>query len=306
MDESGVQRTRLHRLAGLLQQGVTLPDAVEEVHGVLSEEDALAVRFGIQSGALAATLRDRLNQPEFEADQLPPHFRKSFVYLCLVFTVALVVVTFLQIKIVPALREIAQEFGISPPWALTWSVYLADRAVHYWYLLALGVIALWLLLFSAWPGRQLRLGIFGRLFRPLRDLSTADVLQKLSVATKTGRPLPGAISTLARYHFDPALRHRLLFIRNELEQGVQIWQSMLKVGLLDAQETHALETADRVGNRPWVLNQLALRKKRRSLQRFANWSELAFPIIVILVGAFVLMEALSVFGSLVSIVYSLL
>jgi type II secretory pathway component PulF len=140
----------------------------------------------------------------------------------------------------------------------------------------------------------------------MRDLRIADVLQKLGVAIRAGRPLEGALSTLARYHFDPVLRHQLLFIRNELEQGANIWQSMRNVGLLNPQEMRVLESSERVGNRPWVLNQLAQLKKRRTTRRLANWSQLALPLVIILLGGFVLLQALSMFQSLFRIVYSLL
>src|SRR5688572_20959947 len=59
-DETGVQRRRLRRLARLLQEGRALPAAVEEVPGVLSEEDLLALRFDAQSGTRTAAVREAL------------------------------------------------------------------------------------------------------------------------------------------------------------------------------------------------------------------------------------------------------
>src|SRR4051812_31451754 len=50
-DESGAQSGRLLRLASLLKEGMPLPEAIEAVRGVLSDEDVLAVRFGAQSGS---------------------------------------------------------------------------------------------------------------------------------------------------------------------------------------------------------------------------------------------------------------
>lgn len=146
--------------------------------------------------------------------------------------------------------------------------------------------------------------LFGPLYRPLRELHFADVLEKLSVTAEAGRPIAGAISTLARYHFDPALRRRLLFVRNEIEQGVDAWQSMQSVGLLSPQESHALATADHLGNRAWVLNRLADVKKRRTTVRLSRASDLILPIVILLAGAFVLLQAASIFSSLVEIVYS--
>jgi type II secretory pathway component PulF len=42
-DESGVQRWRIQRLAGLLERGTSLPAALEQVAHVLPEENVLAI-----------------------------------------------------------------------------------------------------------------------------------------------------------------------------------------------------------------------------------------------------------------------
>jgi type IV pilus assembly protein PilC len=227
------------------------------------------------------------------------------VYVSLLVLIAAIIVTFLQIKIVPEMAKIFQEFDLEEPDSLKWSRGFANVLVNYWYLFVLAIIGLFWLAFSSQSGRRLRLAMLGRLFRPLRERYTADVLQKLSIASQAGRPITGALSTLARYHFDPATRHKLLFVRNEMEQGADVWQSMSSIDLLSPPEARVLETADRVGNRPWVLKQLALLRKRRTNRRLSQLSELALPVVVLLMGAFVLFQALGVFGPLVHIIYSL-
>jgi type II secretory pathway component PulF len=305
-DENGRQRQRLYRLAELLQAGTPLPDAVEEVRGVLGDEEILAVRFGMQSGTLAASIRDLLNRPNSALLVRKPRWRKSLIYLCVLAVISFFIVAFSQIKIVPQLNSIFSEFDIAPPESLKWNIHFADIFTKYWLLFALAIIAMCWLVFSSWPGRQLRRGMLGRFVRPLRELRMADVLQKLSVATQAGRPIAGSISTLARYHFDPMLRRQLLFIRNEMEQGADPWQSMVKVGLLSPPEARLLETSERVGNRSWVLHQLALLKSRTTTRRLAHWSEFAVPAVTILMGAFVLFQALGMFSSLSHIINSVL
>jgi len=305
-DESGVQKHRLRRLAELLRAGTPLPEAVEEVPGVLGDEDILAIRFGAQSGTLVASMRERLNEPSPASSGFSPRLRKSLLYVCVLLFVGFFIVAFLQIKIVPEFEKIIQEFSTSAPESLRWSIAFSRFFVNYWYLFALAFVAVFWLTFTSWPGRRWRLAILGRLFRPLRALHAADVLDKLSVATEAGRPITGALSTLARYHFDPTLRHQLLFVRNELEQGADVWQSMASIGLLSPPETHLLTTADRVGNRSWVLKQIALVKKRRTMRRLEQLSELALPVIILLMGGLVLFQAVGVFGPLVYILYSLL
>jgi MSHA biogenesis protein MshG len=305
-DESGMQKHRLHRLAKLLQAGTPLADALEEVRDALADEEVLAVRFGAQSGTLAASLGELLAPPDLSSSVLLPRWRKTLFYMCVVLVAAVLVVAFLQIKIVPEFNKIMEEFDIPPPPTLRRAIDFANFSVRYWFLFALAILAVCWLVFTSWPGRRLRRGILGRLFRSLRELRIADVLQQLSVAAEAGRPVAGAISTLARYHFDPVLRNQLLFIRNEMEQGADTWQSMAAVGMLNPSEVRVLASSERLGNRPWALRQLGLHKRRQITRRLARWSELVLPLVIILMGGFVLFQALGVFGPLVHILQSIL
>jgi type II secretory pathway component PulF len=305
-DESGRQKHRLYRLASLLQSGRPLPDALEEVKDVLADEEVMAVRFGAQSGTLAASLGEILAEPDMPATLLLARWRKTMFYVCIVFLVAVLIVTFLQIKIVPELDKIIDEFNIAVPRSLEWAIDLATFSSRYWYLLALAIALLLWLVFTSWPGRRLRRSILGRMFRSLRELRIADVLQQLSIAADAGRPVAGAISTLARYHYDPTLRHQLLYVRNEMEQGADAWQSMELVGLLSPPEARVLMSSERVGNRAWALKQLARHKRCQTTRHFARWTELVLPLAIILMGSFVLFQAVSIFGTLVQILHSLL
>jgi type II secretory pathway component PulF len=302
-DEHGVQKRRLRRLASLLKAGTPLPDAVEEVPGVLRDEDVLAIRFGAQSGTLTAAIREALDDSKPAPLSRVPRFRRTIVYGCVVLLVAFPIVTFLQIKIMPQFDKILEDFSLRRPAVLEWSQSLTGVFIEFWWVGALAVIALLLTLFSARPGRFVRHTILGRLFGPLRELRSADVLQKLGVATGAGRPIPGALSTLARYHFEPNMRRKLLFVRNEVEQGADVWQSMTAVGLLTPPEAGLLHTAERIGNRPWVLRQLAHGKKRRTLRRLERMSELLLPVVVFMLAAFVLFEALTIFLPLTQFIY---
>jgi type II secretory pathway component PulF len=303
-DESSSQRRRILRLASLLRAGTPLADAVEEVRGVLGDEDILAIRFGAQSGTLAAAMRERLEESVPMTSNISPRLRQMMMYFGAMLVMGTFIVTFVQIKIVPEFEKIVQDFDLPVPETLRWSALFSRFIADYWYVFLLALMAVYWLAFSSWPGRGLRRAILTRVIRPLRELHTADVLEKLGVAIDAGRPISGALSTLARYHFDPSLRHQLLYVRNEVEQGVDVWRSMATIGLLSAPEARVLETADRVGNRPWALRQIAQLKKQRTMRRLGRLSELALPAVILLFGSYVLFQALGVFEFLTDVVYS--
>jgi type II secretory pathway component PulF len=301
-DERGVQRRRLRSLVQLLKGGTSLPDAVEAVPGVLRDEDLLAIRFGAQSGTLAATVRQTLEEIPSPATSRPSRFRRAIDYFVAVVLIGSVIASFIQIRIAPMLRKIGEDLDMQPTVVIRWSWSLTNAITHYWYLAVFALFALLWLTFSPRPGRLLRRTFLGRLLFPLRELRAADVLQQLSLATAAGRPIAGTLSTLARFHFDPAVRNKLLFVRNEVEQGADVWQSMAAAGLVTGPEVRVLQTADQIGNRPWALRQLAIGKKRRTARRLDRLSEFVLPVLVIALGAFVLFQALTVFVPITSFI----
>lgn len=304
-DERGIQRYRVRRVAQLLREGAPLPDALELTPGALRDEDVLAIRFGVQSGTLAASIRESLASLNAPPASRTRSLRGTVVYGAIVALALAVIVTFLQVKIVPSMQMIFDDFNLETPDPLKWSITLASAIAEFWWIGALALLALASSVFSEWPGRVIRHQVFGRHLRALRELRSAEVLDKLSVAAYAGRPVSGALSTLARYHFDPVTRHKLLFVRNEAEQGADVWQSLGTAGLLTPAEIDVINASEHVGNRPWALKQLAGGKKRRTAQFLQRTSDLLLPVMVAALGVFVLFEALSILAPLEALILNL-
>lgn len=304
IDQGGAQGQRIHRLSLLLKAGAPLPDAIEQVPRALGDEDVLAIRFGAQTGILAASVRQTIDDLSQRLESPRPTFRGVLIYGAIVSFIFLLISVFIYIKIMPAIVSIVKDFNMKQPPALQESIRFADMVSQFWWIGALALLALVWSAFSATPGRFLRDKVFGRLFGAVRELRSADVLEKLSLAAKAGRPMPAALSTLARYHFDPTIRHKLLFARNEMEQGADVWPTMAASGLLTPPEERLLTIADRLGNRSWALDQLARGKQRRTRRWLARLSNMLLPAVVLLLGSFVLFQGLSLFVPLTELVSS--
>ena len=304
-DERGWQRSRVRRVVSLLNQGRTLPDALEAVPGILREEDVLAIRFDAQTGTRTAAIRSSLVQQQSLDQATKVRLLRPVVYFCAILPIAAILVAFLQTKILPMLQKIFAEFSAEPPAAMQLSNELSRGFAQGGWLIVIAAFGVLIFLFSTRAGRSLRRAALGRLVRPTRQWHVADVLQKISLASSAGRPVAGALSTLARYHFDPLVRQELLFVRNEMEQGADLWNSMSTVGMLTAAEVRALRSGERIGNLPWVLSQLAEVKRRKTSRRLQRWSELVLPALVLLMAAFVLLQALTVFEPLTQLIRGL-
>jgi type IV pilus assembly protein PilC len=302
-DERGPQQDRVRRLARLIGDGVPLSAAVEEVRGALRDEDVLAIRFGAQSGTLADSLRASLDREAVQPADERRSLRDTLVYAVVVGMLFCAISTFYFVKIAPALRAILHDFNMGEPAALQLALSLAQTVERYWWVIAIAILVGWRYLrpgrrpvapWNAW--RQDSLG--GR--------ASAEILRKLSIAADAGRPMAGALSTLARYHFDPPTRHRLLYARNEVEQGADVWPSMVSAGLMTRQDANVLDAAERLGNRAWALRHLAAVKDRAAQRWVQVAAAFGMPAVVLLLGAFVLLLGLSMFVPLLRIVEGML
>ncbi|WP_425614072.1 type II secretion system F family protein [Anatilimnocola sp. NA78] len=306
LDEKGVQLLRIRRLAALIAEGRSTADAVEAIPGVLSDEHLLALRFDAQSGTRTKAIRSALEELPTQMAASKLRFQRSLIYFAVAFPLAIILLHFSHLMILPKLQQIFAEFGAAQPPQLQWSSQMFLQLFPFLFVGALLALVMSIWLFGTQFGRRTRRWIAGRLFRSVHDLRSADVLQQMSVAVAEGRPIPGALSTLARYHFDPTIRHELLVARNNIEQEMPIWQSMAAAGLISQPEAKALQVAGEQGSPSWAMQQLVTVRRLRIWRRFERLSEFISPALVILLAAIVIYQACSVFLPLIQLMEGLL
>jgi type II secretory pathway component PulF len=297
-DHRGAYHRLLRRLANLLAHGIALPEALEQTPGVLPDRTILAVRIGAQSGTLAASLKNQLDYWTPNMAETAGKVRTSLQYLWVVGVVMVLLISFLMVKIVPSFIAIFDDFDIQTSATLNALITYTSWLSTYAPLILLAVV----LMAVVWRWRRLNRRVrqtwLGRLIGPVAQIRSADLLGQLGVAAAAGRPLVGTVSSLARYHYDPALRRKLLFVRNEVEQGASLYDSMVAANLISNVERRALDQAEALGNRAWTLHQLARARRSRMLRLLETRLQWLKPLIVLALGAIVLFVAVAVLGSL--------
>jgi len=303
-DERGAQQKRLRRLIRLLNGGTSLADAVEQVPGVLGDEEVLAIRFDAQSGTATTAIRELLDDSTSAIATRPSRLRSTKLYLWAILLLGFPIVVFIEIQIVPKFREILSEFELQLPDVTESFFQMTGIFENFAWLIILALIVGLVSFVFTRRGRMTRREI-ARFISPARARRSAGLLRLISIASNAGRPIAGALSTLARYHFDPTIRQKLLFVRNEIEQGAELWQSMNSAELITEADARALHLSERLGNRSWVLTQLAYAKDRRAQRRLDRISQLLMPAVVMLIGMFVLFQALALMTPLANLIRSL-
>jgi protein transport protein HofC len=284
---------RAHRLARLLEAGWPLPDALEQVRGPIPREMLVAIRVGCEAGAPGEALRQALTALESRS-MVWAELGWKTGYLLFLLVWAWGISMFMMLKITPAFAKIFADFGANLPTATQLLIDGASLAANFWFLLAplhllLGCLMVYATIrYIGWfdwdvPG----LGWFTRRYH------TANLLESLAVAVAHGRPLPQALAGLALRYPRWWIRYKLRGALFDLDGGADWCESLCRRGLIGRAEVAVLQAAQRVGNLPWALREMAESNRRRLAYRLRGLLHLLFPVVVL---AFALMVAAFVIG----------
>lgn len=303
-------RRRLVHLAQRLASGTPLVAALEQSPGVLADEDVLKLRFAAETGTTPQALETIQKQPDPAAFESRYRRRQTLMHFaCMLLAVGLALF-FLMIFIVPVCFQIGGELGLDMGyhgrvWFFAYLVSASNFVAQY-LPLGLALLVILAVVFCVFkPGRYFRHVFASRLLRPVAQLRAAHLLRLLAMANDAGRPIPGALSTLARYHFDRNIRTKLLFSRNEVEQGMDAWESLASSQLLTDAESRALAGSSTSRGRSWLMRKLAERKEMEFQQRSTVATLLFHPLMVLFFGACILWVGLAFVGFLAFLISSL-
>ncbi len=304
-ERGGAFGRRARRLVEMLGNGVPLPDALDQCPGLLPRYAAPTIRVGYETGALAHALRRAaavhdLDEPLWMALQI------KIAYLLLLPAFGFLLLTFIMLKIVPAFVKIFQDFNTTLPALTVALIGVAHCAAQFWFLLwplcLLGPALLFYLPIRYFGWTDWDLPGMGRL---VWRLDSAEILDTLALVAGQQRPLPQAIAVLARSYPKKRIRWRLSQAVTDIMLGSDWCESLHKHGLIRQPEFAILQAAQRVGNLPWALTEMADSARRRLAYRVQAATQMLFPPIVILMGLVVMFIVVALFLPLVALIQKL-
>jgi protein transport protein HofC len=298
----GGYRRRVLALADLLQSGVSLPEALGRLPHMLPEAGEVAVRVGWENGILARALRDaailRTHQP-------PPWqaVQGRLIYLVFVLTMIQMVTGFVLYFIIPKFKKIFMDFGVELPKLTILVLEVSDFVVEYFYLVVPLLMVLLAYLFVIALGGRTWAPWFLR--RLLVRIDTAQILRALAVTMEGGMPLTAGLLALAKTYPRVGIRTDLQRVYEAVNGGADWCASLGSAGLLSTIDGAVLESAQRVGNLPWAMREMAQSGERRLSYRLQVLVQVAFPIIVLCIGMLVFFIASGLFMPLVKLITEL-
>jgi type II secretory pathway component PulF len=299
---------RARRLSELLRAGWALPDALAQIRGPLPGEDLLMIRVGHQAGALAQALRQTVSAAE-SRQMLWGETAAKLAYVLALPVFAMSILIFIMIKIVPAYIKIFQDFGADLPPVTVAMIAVSNAVVNYWYL-GMPVNLLYFLCWCLLGYAVLRyIGLID-LDLPgigwlMRRYHAAAILDALALATEHDRPIRETIAILARGYPRWWIRGKLVRVWQDVDRGDDWCASLHRNHLIGQAEYGLLQAAQRVGNLPWALREMAAGTRRRLVYRLQAWIQILFPLVILVYGAVMAVLAAGLFMPLAVLIQRL-
>jgi len=210
------------------------------------------------------------------------------------------------LKIVPSFVKIFADFDVQLP-AVTRLLIAACRFLaDFWPLWGL----LWLAAFAVLFYAVLRYIGWIRFDPPgierlLRRWHTAVILDALSLAAGQGRPLGGAVAGLAESYPTRWIRRRLHLVWCDLEAGADWCESLCRRGLIGPADRAVLRSAQRLGNLPWALKEMAQSNRRRLAYRLYALVNLLYPPVILMYALVIMFFVVGMFVPLIVLIHKL-
>lgn len=306
---SGSYGTRLRQLAVYLKAGRPLGVALERVPGLLPCWVIAAIKIGDETGTLSEVLSECATT---ELNWMKNRFRTGsigslLIYLACYPWVIIGPVTFMVYYIVPKMKAIFDGFGTDLPGVTDGFVAFSNHAANYFYLYVplmfasfLGVLTLLRFDHSGW--RNVRSGLF-RSFYPRYD--AASVMRHLARMIEKGKTLPDSLLAIANSYHRPTIAESIAEVYVDTESGGDCWKSLLNRGFLSRRDLALIQAAQRVGNLPWALREIADVREKRYVFRVDTLVQLFRPVPIIAVGLLVAWVCIAMFMPVVKLVNDL-
>jgi type II secretory pathway component PulF len=301
----GTYRVLVQILAEQLSKGHSLPEALDVTPGVMSRDAELLVRVGWRTGALPQALRSAASA-RAQRQVAWGSILSRLVYLSVVLIHIQVVVGFISYFVAPKFEAIYKDFGISLP-DVTIRVILFTH-----FLTRYGAIFSLLILAELAVIVMTPLAMFGLFYLDLpfidyffRRRHATLILRALALTAQGGRPITVGLDVLTEHYPSSWVRGRLRAVKREVDGGADWLEALGDHSLIRPADEAVLGAAQRVGNLPWALSEIADANQRRIGYRLQLGIQLMFPLVIIALGALVFLFAAAYFAPIVRLIEAL-
>ncbi len=280
----------LERVRDDITAGSTFADSLAQHPHVFNQLYISIVRAGEVSGSLPVVL-DTLTIYLEKTDAIRRKVKGAIAYPAVILTVAILIVMFMIIKIVPIFESVYTKANAQLPLPTRVLILISSTIRSYLLVVILGVLLLGVLLYalSQTPlGRRffdtlkLRMPLFGSL---IRKSIMARTCRTLSVLLNAGIPLIEAMETVSKVSGNSVIESAMADATQRMRNGGTIAETLRETGHFPGMITQLVATGEESGTLPTMLAKAATYYEQQVDQAVATLSSLIEPVMIVVMGA---------------------
>ena len=280
------------KVAADVESGSTLSEAMGRFPNVFNELYVNLVHVGETGGVLDSMLA-RLSTYLEKAQALRHRVQMAVIYPALVILVAILVVTFLMIFVIPIFAAFFTKAGVPLPLPTRIVVGMSNAIANYWYLILAAIVGI-ILGFRAWyrteSGRLavdsalLRAPIFGPL---MRKIAVARFTRTLSALLGGGVPIIDALRITAKTAGNRVVENAVMEARERVMAGQTLGERLRDSKVFPPMVVQMVVVGEQTGALDNMLGKVADYYEDEVDVAVAGLTSLLEPILIVFLGVVV-------------------
>jgi len=287
--ENKVFKKALIEIRGAVESGATFAAALKAHPKVFTSLYANMVEAG-ETGGILDTILNRLAQYMEKAMGLKKKVKSAMIYPSTIITVALVVVVFLLIFVIPTFKSMFEGFGATLPLP-TVIILEASRLMQKYFLLGAGVIVAAVFALKAWykttAGETaidafiLKTPVFGLL---IRKVAVAKFTRTLGTLISSGVAILDGLDITARTAGNKIVEMAVLRTRAAISEGKTIADPLRESGVFPPMVVQMIAVGEQTGALDAMLGKIADFYDEEVDTAVANLTALLEPMLMVFLG----------------------
>ena len=287
--ENKVFKKALIEIRGAVESGATFAAALKAHPKVFTSLYANMVEAG-ETGGILDTILNRLAQYMEKSMGLKKKVKSAMIYPSTIITVALVVVVFLLIFVIPTFKAMFEGFGATLPLP-TVIILEASRLMQKYFLLGAGVIVAAIFALKAWykttagqiaiDGFVLKTPVFGLL---IRKVAVAKFTRTLGTLISSGVAILDGLDITARTAGNKIVEMAVLRTRAAISEGKTIADPLRESGVFPPMVVQMISVGEQTGALDAMLGKIADFYDEEVDTAVANLTALLEPMLMVFLG----------------------
>ena len=260
--ESKTLRTVTSRVAGSVEAGSTLADALRRHPKTFDELYVNLVEVG-EAGGILDTVLQRLSVYIEKAAALKRKVKSAMIYPLTIVGVAFIVVIFMLTFVIPTFAKMFAGMGADLPLPTLIVIRLSDFATRFWWLIigaAIGIVVGIRAYYKTEGGRSLidalvlKLPVFGTL---IRKVSVARFTRTLGTLVSSGVPILEGLRITARTAGNRVVERAVLETRASVTAGKTLAEPLKASTVFPPMVVQMISVGEQTGALDAMLNKIA-------------------------------------------------